>query len=142
MYHYMELYKDLQRVSLENYIKRNETRKEMSIERDKRLAVAVEELCNFIKSNAKEKMIQASERGYFSCRIFECASDEKFNDEYRTVFLLRGPTRWIHPVSFMEMKKIKTVDQCLSDCFNPVEISIGYNRTNKTHYVLASWKND
>lgn len=136
------LYQDLQAKSLLNYKKKAEYRKELSVARDERLKQYVKELCETIELSSVEKMAAASEEGHFSCCLFECKTDDKFNDEYRTVFLLRGPSRWSNPVSFFELKNITSVDRYLAERFKPFEIYLKFDRFNKKHCVMVSWKTE
>jgi len=135
-----ELYTKLQKQSLMNYGTMVLDRKKNADARDERLRVCVAELGTRILSESVEKMITASDKGYFSCRLFECKADEKWSHEYRTVFLLRGPSRWYNPVSFFETKNIVGIETYLQEQLKPIEVHMKYDRHSRTHFVEASWK--
>ena len=135
-----ELYAKLQKESLVNYGKNVEERKALALARDARLKKSVDELTLRIEAGSVAKMISASEKGYFSCRLFECKTTDMWNEDFRTVFLLRGPSRWINPVSFFELKNIESVECYLGKKLNPIEVQVKYDRHSQTHCVVASWK--
>lgn len=135
-----ELYANLQKKSLVNYGKNVEERRALAIARDARLKRSVDELTLHIEAGSVEKMISASEKGYFSCRLFECKTTDTWDEDFRTVFLLRGPSRWMNPVSFFELKNIVSVDRYLGEKMKPIEVQIRYDRHTQTHCVIASWK--
>ena len=101
------LLQELQSKSIESYEKHVQERNQQHKERDERMKDAINKMYDEIVSESTEKMTKASEAGNFGCVLFECSNEDTYDDEFKSVFLLKGPVRWTKEVPFFESKGIE-----------------------------------
>ena len=134
------LFKELQETSIQQYNANRILTKANSLARDEILKKAVTDFGNEIVMRSPLRMKQASEQGLFSCCIFECQDDETYSDDFRMAFLLRGPFNWAKTISFFEMKNTQSVFDYVADSISPINVHLKFNRSSRTHMIIASWK--
>lgn len=135
-----DLYAKLQDTSIKKYNETHHDKLESMKAFDERLDTAITNLTEQIKIEAIDRMEKASELGQFSCVLYECAPRDKFNEEFRTLYILRGPLRWRNRVTFFERKRIASVISRLGESFNPIDVYLRYDRQTGNTLVCASWK--
>ena len=132
--------KEIQNISVQRFNENQTDRMELSRERDARMACQMVELASYIINGSREKIEEASEKGRFGCSIYECSSSTKYTDEYRSIFLLRGPYHWASDVDFFASKGLITVLVMVQEALDPFEVFIKYDKMTMTHKIVAVWK--
>jgi hypothetical protein len=128
--------RDIQEVSVRNYI---ENRKNTQ-ERDVRMSFCMTQIAQDIIDDSQNFIIEASKKGRFGCSIYECSSSTKFNDEFRCVYLLRGPYHCDSNVEFFESKGMTSVLSMVRDALDPIDVYLKYDVSSSTHKIVAVWK--
>jgi predicted AlkP superfamily pyrophosphatase or phosphodiesterase len=134
------LLQELRTKSLASYEKNMSERQVANKQRDERMKDAIEKIYEEIVSTSTEKMKTASENGNFGTVLFECTNDDKYDEEFKYVFLLKGPVRWNKEVPFFESKGTEPLLVKLKKYLNPIHVHMKYDRVQKMHKVIASWK--
>ena len=108
---------------------------------DERLAYALDCLTTDIESECVEKMKAASNEGHYYATLYSFTNNDIF-DNYKTVFLLKGPFRGknVYGLLFYEQKGLVPIITRLNTKYAPIEFFMKYDRNTKTHHILASWK--
>lgn len=130
----------LQKESVANYTEKMNTKKLQSKERDVRMKMVMDDLTDEIMNGAKEKMLVASKNGLFQTPLYEFSIGDSYNDEFKTIFLFKGPMRWMRDVGFFEEKGIDTINDRVAKLINPIKTFVRYDRSDSKHRLYASWK--
>ena len=135
-----ELYRELQETALTKYNEIHKDKIESNRAFDARLNHAILDMANMIMIGAIDRMRSESAQGQFSCVLYECTSRENFNDEFRSLYVLRGPGRWNGLASFFERKGLVSVVKRLNELLNPIDVYLRYDRLTSNTLVCAAWK--
>jgi len=130
----------LQKESVANYNENMNTKKVQNQARDERMKAVMNNLTDQIMNGAKEKMLSASKNGLFQTPLYEFSIGDSYNDEFKTIFLFKGPIRWTKDVGFFEEKGIDTINNRIANLLNPINTFCRYDRSDSKHRVYASWK--
>ena len=130
----------LQTNALESYHRNAHDKQVLQQQRDQRMRDAIQSAFDTISEQTNEQMIAASSLGNFGCVIFECQGSDQFNEEFKYVYLLKGPLRWNGSMTFFETKNTESLLTKLKNHFSPIHIYMKYDRYTKKHLIIASWK--
>jgi hypothetical protein len=131
---------EIQKVSVQKFNENQSKRFELSKERDVRMSFQMIELAHNIITGSKDLIMEASENGKFGCSIFECSNNTNYTEDYKSVFLLRGPFHWDSEVGFFETKGMLSVLDMVRDALDPIDVYMKYDRMTMTHKIIAVWK--
>lgn len=108
---------------------------------DEKLAYALDRLTTEIETDCVEKMKAASNEGHYYATLCSFTNQDIF-DDYKTVFLLKGPFRGksVYGLMYYEQKGMIPIMKRLDMKYRPIEFFTKYDRNTKTHHLLASWK--
>lgn len=108
---------------------------------DEKMSTTLDRLTEEIENGCVGKMIAASNDGHYYATLLSFTNQDMF-DDYKTVFLIKGPFRGknVYGLLYYEQKGMISVMKRLNDKYSPIEFFTKYDRSTKTHHVLASWK--
>lgn len=135
------LFEELRANTLMNMENRHNRQELEKRQHDERLACALDRLTTEIETDCVEKMKQASHEGHYYATLYSFTNHDIF-DEYKTVFLLKGPFRGksVYGLLYYEQKGMVPIMKRLDMKYRPIEFFTKYDRNTKTHHLLASWK--
>jgi hypothetical protein len=134
------LLETLQKNSLASFERNTQEKQKLQHERDERLKTAIDEVFETMKTGIHDKLLSASLNGNFGCVIFESTGTETYNDEFKYIYLLKGPLKWNGPKTFFETKGIESLLTKLKQHLHPIHVHLKYDQRSKKHLVIASWK--
>lgn len=137
------LYTELRTNTMSNMETRRAKQEKDKQEHDNRLSSVLDKLYEEITSSCVEKMKAASHEGHFYATLFSFTNQDVF-EEFKTVFLIKGPFRskYTYGLAYFEQRNIVPILNRLREDYGPIEIYMKYDRINRTHHIMATWKND
>lgn len=137
------LYDELRSNTMSNMDSRRAKQEQEKQQHDAHLSEVVDKLYQQIADTCVERMITASHEGHFYATLFSFTNQDMFED-FKTVFLIRGPFRskYTYGLAYFEQRNIVPVISRLREKYAPVEIYMKYDRSNRTHHLMATWKTE
>lgn len=97
----------------------------------------------FILRECKDKMMNASDHGHFYTDILEFTNFDMFDDNYKYVFLIKGPTKQRNNthsgLNYFRNLDIVPILERLNTLMEPIQLSIRYDRISRSHTIVANW---
>ena len=133
----------LRQVSDSNMKIRKEAEHDERMQRNMRMADAMDAITDVIKANCKERMENASRDGYYYATLFTYNNMETVNG-FKTVFLMKGPMytgngRCYGSDYFKSTGIVPVIDR-ISEYIDPMYCFHKYDRVTKEHSIVCSWK--
>lgn len=134
--------------SLGNKEKRREREFENRKVKDEQIREAMDNLESYITNDMETKMKGAASLGHFQAVLYSFDTSTVQN-EYKTIFLIRGPvirnrntkqTTNNNNELFFVNKGIQPMLTRLKERLAPMHVYIRYNKLEKRHELIASWK--
>ena len=137
------LYTELRTNTMSNMETRRAKQEHDKLEHDRRLSTTLDKLYGEITESCVDKMKAASHDGHFYATLYSFTNQDIF-DEFKTVFLIKGPFRskYTYGLAYFEQRNIVPILTRLREEYGPIEIYMKYDRNNRVHHIMATWKND
>lgn len=138
------LYEELRTSTMQHINTRLDRQAEERRQNQSDMIAASHRLEGVIMNQCFEKMRAASKEGHFYATLYTFNNSDLFEDtRYRTIFLLKGPLRKTQANTNTNTDTNTTVDPllpALNRSFAPMEMFTKFDRKEKTHHVIVSWK--
>ena len=134
--------------STANNAKRRERDFENRKLKDEQITSSMNELEQMISENMEQKMKESASLGHFQTVLYSFDTSTMFND-FKSIFLIRGPLvrknakRIVNNnnnEAFFMNKGIKPMLVRFREKLSPMHVYVRYNRIEKCHELLASWR--
>ena len=126
-----------------NMIKKHEMKKKEAEQRKIQLIESLNAIEQFILRECKDRMMNASDHGHFYTDILEFTNFDMFDENYKFVFLIKGPMKQrnnaSNGLSFFRDMGIVPVLERLNTLMEPIQFSIRYDRLSRSHTIVANW---
>jgi hypothetical protein len=127
-----------------NRVKKQEQKEKDEEERIVKLTESMNALEGYIVSTCKVKMMNASNYGHFFTQIMEFSNFDMFDENFKFVYLIKGPSRnrnrnQLYGVSYFKENDIVPMLDRLNEYMKPIRFSVRFDKINQTHTLYANW---
>jgi hypothetical protein len=124
-----------------NMMKKRERQEKVHEMRLQKLVTSMNALEGYVTTICKTKMMDASDYGHIFTRVMEFTNFDMFDEDYKFVFLMKGPIRNRNSSGvtyFKEHNIIPLLDR-LNESMQPIKFTLRFDKAKQSHTLYANW---